>query len=179
MQNHWSSWVDTKKIIKIRSPSVASEGEGGPQEPACYYDSIAARALRALAPDSDDSIAIRARAALALDLAPRAIPVRIYARKPCTSAYERPPRSSLMFGKVFPAADVASESRRQRSHSRPSKQGNRPFRKPFRPEPVVAQGQGRVDCRGRTPRRHPQGHEDQGRVCPLSRCTFNPLSYIK
>ena len=114
---------------------------------------------------------MRACTALALDDdAPRAIPVRIYARKPCTSAYECPPRSSLTFGKVFPAADVANESRRQRSRSRPSKQGNRPFCKPFWPEPVVTQGQGRVDCRGRVPRHHPQGLEDRGRVCPLSRC---------
>ena len=33
MQNHWSSWVDTKKIVNIRSltpPSVAHESERGP-----------------------------------------------------------------------------------------------------------------------------------------------------
>ena len=70
--------------------------------------------------------AARAREALALpfidltardsfvdeELAPRAIPERIYARKPCASAYERPPARSLTFGKLFPAAAAASKSRR-------------------------------------------------------------------
>ena len=148
-----------------------SESEGGPQESARYYDSVEVRALRALAPDSDDSIAIRARAheALALsfideELASRAIPERIFAHKPCAQ-YERPPRRS--------AVDVTSESRRPKSRSRsrpnPSKQGNRRFDTPFRSKTVVAQGQGRVDCRGRA--HHPRGLKDQGRVCPLSRCT--------
>ena len=148
-----------------------SESEGGSQESARYYDSVAARALRALASDSDDSIAIRARAheALALsfvdkELASRAIPERIFARKPCAQ-HEHPPRRS--------AVDVTSESRRPKSRSRgrpnPSKQGNRQFDMPFWSKTVVAQGQGRVDCRGRA--HHPRGFEDQGQACPLSRCT--------
>jgi hypothetical protein len=51
------------------------------------------------------------------------------------------------------------------------------FSEPFRPKPVVAQGQGRVASCGRVPGVHPnprlcpQGHKDRGRVCPLSRCT--------
>jgi hypothetical protein len=51
------------------------------------------------------------------------------------------------------------------------------FCEPFRSKPVVAQGQGRVDCCGRVqrehpnPRRHPQGQQNRGRVCPLSCCT--------
>ena len=63
------------------------------------------------------------------------------------------------------------------SRGRPQNRGNRRFREPFRPEPVIAQGQGRVDCRGRvprehsSPRRHSRGREDRGEVCPLSRCT--------
>jgi hypothetical protein len=82
-----------------------------------------------------------------------------------------------MFGKLFPAAAVASKSRRPNSRGRPQSPGNRRFRKPFRPEPVVAQGQGRVDCRGcvprehSSPRRHSRGREDRGKVCPLPRCT--------
>jgi hypothetical protein len=103
-------------------------------------------------------------------------PTRKFARKPCTSACERPPVSSLTFGKVFPAADVASKSRRPRSRSRPHNRGDRTFRKPLRPEPVIAQGQGRVDCCSRmqrehpNPRRHPQGQQDRGQACPLLRC---------
>ena len=129
-----------------------------------------------------DSTTVRACEAIALtfvdeDLAPRAIPERIYARKPCARAYEHAPARSSTFGKLFPAAAVASKSRRPNSRGRPQNRGNRRFREPFRPEPVVVQGQGRVDCRGRvprehsSPRRHPQGREDRGEVCPLSRCT--------
>jgi hypothetical protein len=125
---------------------------------------------------------VRAREAIALtfvdeDLAPRAIPERKYARKPCARAYKHAPARSSTFGKLFPAAAVASKSRRPNSRGRPQNRGDRRFREPFRPEPVVAQGQGRVDCRGRvprehsSPRRHPQGREDRGEVCPLSRCT--------
>ena len=146
----------------------ADESKGVPREqaplPACHNDSTAVGAREALALSFVDE-----------DLALRAIPERIYARKPCASACERPPaRSSLTFGKLFPAADVASKSRRPRSRGRPQNQGGRAFRELFRPEPVVAQGQGRVDCRGRMPRehsnpkRHPQGREDRGQVCPLS-----------
>jgi hypothetical protein len=120
----------------------ADESEGVPREqaplPACHNDSTAVRAREALALSFIDK-----------DLAPRAIPERIYARKPCTSMCERPPaRRSLTFGKLFPAADVASKGRRPRSRGRPQSQGGRTFCEPFRPKPVVAQGQGRVDCRG-------------------------------
>jgi hypothetical protein len=101
---------------------------------------------------------------------------RLHARKPCGRAYERPPARSSAFGKLFPAAAVASKSRRlksrpksrPKSRGRPQSRGDRRFSEPFRPEPVVAQGQGRVDCRGRMPREHssprrqPQGREDQG-----------------
>ena len=51
--------------------------------PACHNDSTAVRALEALALSFVDE-----------DLAPQAIPERIYARKPCASAYERPPARS-------------------------------------------------------------------------------------
>ena len=151
-------------------PSAESEREGGvPQEralPACYYEPTAVRAREVLALSFVDE-----------ELASRAIPERIYARKSCTSACERPPRSSLTFGKVFPAADVASKSCQPKSHSRRQNQGERTFGEPFRPDPVVARGQGRSPLRGRVPREHsnprlrPQGREDRGRVCPLSRCT--------
>jgi hypothetical protein len=77
----------------------------------------------------------RAREALAIDLevrdfladeelAPRAIPERIYARKPCASAYERPPARSLTFGKLFPASATASKSRRPKSRGRPQNRGD-------------------------------------------------------
>jgi hypothetical protein len=112
--------------------------------------------------------AARAREALALpfidltardsfvdkELAPRAIPERIYARKPCASAYERPPARSLTFGKLFQAAAAASKSCQPKSRGRPQNQGDRRGCEPFWPKPVVAQGQGRVDCRGRVPREH-------------------------
>ncbi len=102
---------------------------------------------------------------------------RIYARKQCGCAYEHAPARSSTFGKLFPAAAVASKSRRPNSRGRPQIKGSRKFRALFRPEPVVAQGQGRVDCRGRvpiehsSPRRCLQGQEDQDQVCPLLRCT--------
>ena len=141
--------------------------------------------------------AARARKALALsfvnltacesfvdkELSPRAVPKRIFARKPQTSAIERPPARSQTFGKHLVAADVTSKSRRPNSRGRPHIRGGQTFSEPFRPEPVVAQGRGRVDCRGRVPRgqskprrRHSQGQEDQGQVCPLSRC--NPTSPV-
>ena len=54
-----------------------------------------------------------------------AFPQREIARKPCTSACECPPVSSLTFGKVFPAADVTSKSRQPRSCGRcPSNLGD-------------------------------------------------------
>jgi hypothetical protein len=110
--------------------------------------------------------AARAREALAIDLtvrdsfvneelAPRAIPTRIYARKSCARAYEYAPARSSTFGQLFPAAAVASkQSRRPKSRGRPQIRGGRMFGEPFRPKPVVARGPGRVDCRGRVPREH-------------------------
>jgi hypothetical protein len=109
--------------------------------------------------------AARAREALAIDLtvrdsfvdeelAPRTIPTRIYAQKPCVRAYEYAPARSLTIGQLFPAAAVASKSRRPQSRGRPQGRGNRSFREPCRPKPVVARGPGRVDCRGRVPGEH-------------------------
>jgi len=158
------------RIFARRLPDSANESEGAvPREqapPVCYNDSTAVRAREALALSFVDE-----------ELAPRAIPERIYARKSCTGVCKHPQVSSLAFGKFFPAADVASKSRRPRSRGRPQNQCGRAFREPFRPEPIIAQGQGRVDCHGRVPREHsnprhhPQGREDRGQVCPLSRCT--------
>ena len=224
----WFSWVETKKIIKIRSltPPTVCESELGPAQEQQEFESNEVRvslladvnndtacpwrifpkrifARRSPSPDSAnereqgavpreqappacyyDRTAVRAREALALsfvdeELAPRAIPERIYARKLCSGARKHQQVSSLAFGKLFPAADVASKSRRPNSRGRPQNRGDRRFREPFRPKPVVARGQGRVDCRGRvprehsSPRRHPQGQErpDRDQVCPLSRCT--------
>ena len=112
------------------------------------------------------------------ELALRAIPTRIFAWKPQTSAYEHPPARSSTFGQLFPAAAIASKSHRPDNCSRLRRRGNRRFDEPFRPKPVIAQGHGRVDCRGRvprqhsaSPRRHSRSRENRGEVCPLSRCT--------
>jgi hypothetical protein len=112
------------------------------------------------------------------DQVPYAYPQRIFVWKPCTSACERPLVSSLMFGRDFPPTDVASKRRQLKSRGRcPQNLGNQTFGEPFWLKPVVAQGQGRVDCRGCVPGVHliprlcPQGQEDQGRVYPLLCCT--------
>jgi len=129
----------------------------------------------------------RAREALAIDLevrdflvdeelAARAIPKRIYARKPCARAreYAAAHTRSPTIGQPLPAAVVTRESRRPRSRGRPQDRGGRTFVAPCRPE-LVARGPRRVDCRGRvpehsaSPRRHSQGRENQGEVCPQSR----------
>jgi hypothetical protein len=117
----------------------------------------------------------RAREALAIDLevrdflvakelATRAIPTRIIAWKSCGGAYVHAPPRSATIGQLFPAAVAASTSRQPLSRGRPQGRGNRGFREPRRPGPVVAQGPGRVDCRGRvpiehsaSPRRHSRG----------------------
>ena len=162
------SWEDTKKIIKIRSltPPIARNSERGPALQQQEFESNEVRVSLLIDSFVDE------------DLAPRAIPGRIYARKPCRmSACERPPTSSWTFGKDYPATNVASKSRRPKSRGRPQSRGGRTFREPFWPKPVVAQGQGRVDCHGRmprehsNPRHHPQGQQDRGRVCPLSHST--------
>ena len=158
-----------KRIFTRCLPDSASKSKEVPRAqallPACYNNSTAKRAREALALSFVDE-----------DLPLRVIPERIYARKLCTSTCKRLQVSSLMFGKDYPAADVVSKSRRPSSFSRPHNQGDRTFRKPFRPEPNVARGQGRGHQRGRVPgehsnqRLHPQGQEDQGRACPLSHC---------
>ena len=77
----------------------------------------------------DNSTAVRAHEALALnfvneDLAPQAIPERINAWKPCTSAYEHPLVCYLASDKVFRPADAASKSCRPKSRGRcPRNQG--------------------------------------------------------
>jgi len=159
-----------KGIFTRRSPDSANESEGAvPREtalPACHYESTAVRARKAIALSFVDK-----------DLAPRAIPERIIAQKLCARACVHLPARSSTFGKLFPAAAVASKSCRPNSRGRPQNQGDRRFREPFWPKLVVAQGQGRVDCRGcvprehSSPRRHPQGQEDRNQVCLLSRCT--------
>jgi hypothetical protein len=129
----------------------------------------------------------RAREALAIDLevqdflvdeelATQVIPTRIYAHKSCARAYEYASTRSSTIGQLLPAAVVVSkQSRRPKSRGRPQIRGGRTFGAPFWPEPVVARGPGRVDCRGRvpehsaSPRRHSRGRENQGEVRPLSR----------
>jgi hypothetical protein len=72
--------------------------------------------VQALPACNNNSTAVRARKAIALtfvdkDLAPRAIPERIYAWKLCARAYEYAPARSSAFSKLFPAAAAASKSR--------------------------------------------------------------------
>jgi hypothetical protein len=161
--------VDTKKIVTICSSCITSKREGGP------------------APQQEQqksgSIKVGVSLFVDKDWVPRVFPQRKFARKPCTSACERPPVSSLTLGRDFTPADIASKRRRPKSCGRrPQNLGDQMFGKPFWPKPVIAQCQGRVASRGRVPGVHPnprlcpQGHEDQGRVCPLSRCT--PLSPV-
>ena len=84
-----------KKFVKIRSPSVVSEGEGERALlPVCYNDSTAVRAHEGLALVFVDK-----------DLAPR-----IYARKPCPSACEHPPACYLVSDRVFTPAGAATKS---------------------------------------------------------------------
>ncbi len=158
-----------KKIVNIcllTPPSVARESERGPalqQELQAQQESESNKVRVSLLVDEDST--------------PWVFPQRKITRKSCTSACKRPQVSSLMFGKDFPAANVASKSRRPSSRGRPQIRGGRKFCEPFRHKSVVAQGQGRVDCHGRVPRehsnprRHPQGQQEQGRVSPLSCCT--------
>jgi hypothetical protein len=166
---HWSSWVDTKKIVTICLSSITSKSKG---EPALQQEQQESGSIKVGVSLFDDK-----------DQVPRVFPQRKFAQKPCTSACERPPISSLTFVRDFTPADVASKCRQPKSRScRPQNLGDRTFGKPFWPEPVVAQGQGRVASRGRVPGVHPnprlcpQGHKDRGQVCLLSRCT--PLSPV-
>jgi hypothetical protein len=164
--------LDTKKIVKIclpTPPSAESEREGVPQErarPACYNKSTAVRARQALALSFINK-----------ELAVRAIPDRIYTQKSCTSTCVRPQVSSLASDWVFGPAGTASKSCRPKSRNRRRNQGEQMFGKLFRPEPVIAQGQGRSPLRSHVPEEHsnrklrPQGHKDRrGQACPLSRC---------
>jgi hypothetical protein len=80
--------------------------------------------VQALPACHNDSTTVRAREAIALsfvdeDLAQRAIPERIYARKLCAHAYEYAPARSSTFGMLFLAPAVASKSRRPNSRGRP------------------------------------------------------------
>jgi len=131
-----------KRIFARRSPDSARESEGIPRKqalllPACYNDSTTVRAREALALSFVDE-----------DLAPQVIPERIYTRKPCTSACERPSVSSLTFGKVFPATNVASLLKVK--------------------EEVLNAGACQESTSNRGP--HPQSQEDRGRACPLCPC---------
>jgi hypothetical protein len=135
---HWSLWVDTKKIVTICSSSITSESVGGsaPQQEQ----------------QESGSIEVGVSLFVNKDRVPRVFPQRKFARKPCTSTCERPPISSLMFGRDFTPTDVGSKHRRPKSCGHcPQNLGNRTFGKPFWPEPVVAQGQGRVASRGCVP----------------------------
>jgi len=141
--------VDTKKIINIGSltpPSVTRESEQGPalqQEQQAQQESKSNKVRVTLLIDEDT-------------VCPWGIfPKRKFTREPCTSACERLPVSSLMFGRDFTPADVASKRRRPKSRGRHSpNRGDRTFGEPFLPKPIVAQGQGTVDCRGCVPREH-------------------------
>ncbi len=156
--------MDTKKIVTICLSSITSKSEGGPAPQQEQQES--------------GSIEVGVSLFVNEDRVLRVFPQRKFARKPCTSTCERPPVSSLTFGRDFTPADVASKRRRPKSHGhRPQNLGDRTFGELFWPGPVVVQGQGRVASHGRVPGVHPnprlcpQGHKDQGQVCPLSRCT--------
>jgi hypothetical protein len=166
--------VDERDIIPQTHQQTRSPPSGDSRYDESTVSPTAARAREALAIDLTvrDSFVDE-------ELAPREIPTRINAQKPCARAYEYAPARSSTFGQLFPAAAVASkQSRRPKSRGRPQILGGRTFDKPFRPKPVVARGPGRVDCRGRvprehsaSPRRHSRGRENQGEVCPLLRST--------
>jgi hypothetical protein len=152
---HWSSWVDTKKIVTICLSSVTSKSEGGPAPQQEQQESGSIEVGVSLFVDKDQVL--------------RVFPQRKFSRKPCTSAWQRPPVSSLTFGRDFTPADVASKRRRPKSCGRrPENLGDQTFGAPFWPKPIVAQGQGRVASRGCMPGMHlnprlcPQGHEDRG-----------------
>ena len=158
--------LKTKKIIKIHlltPPSAASERVRLPAMQQEQQESGLNEVGISLFVDKDR--------------VPWVFPQRKFARKPCTSVCKRPPVSSMTFGKDFPAADVASKSRRPSSLSHPQSRGVRMFRELLQPESDITQGQGRVNSRGRVPREHlnprchPQGQQNRGRVCPLSCCT--------
>ncbi len=167
--------VDERDIIpQTRQQETRSPPSGDSRYDKSTVSPTAARAREALAID----LTVR-ESFVDEELAPRAIPTMIYAQKPCACAYEYAPARSSTFDQLFPAAAVASkQSRRPKSRGRPQIRGGQTFGEPFRPEPVVAGGPGRVDFHGRvprehsaSPRRHSRGQENQGEVCPLSRST--------
>jgi len=105
--------IGSKKIITIRSqtPPIACKSERGPALQGQEFDSI----------ESD-----KVRVSLLVDeeLAPRAIPERIYARKPCASAYERPPARSLSVRQAFSSCR-RREQEPSTKKSRPSPESRR------------------------------------------------------
>jgi hypothetical protein len=106
--------VDEWEIIPQTRQQTGSPPSGNSRYDKSTVSPTAARAHEALAIDLTvrDSFVDK-------ELAPRAIPTRIFARKPHTSAYERPPARSLTIGQLFPAAAVASKSRQPQSRGRP------------------------------------------------------------
>jgi hypothetical protein len=127
-----------KKIITICSPSIASKSMGQPAPQPEQQEQQ----------EQQESISNEVRVSLLVDKyqVPWAFPQRKFSQKPCTSACEHPPVSSLTFGRDFTPPDVASK--RCRPKRRPSSSNLRDhlFGQLFWPKSVIAQGQGRVDC---------------------------------
>jgi hypothetical protein len=171
-RRHAHPWATIPTRIFARR---GDESEGVPRDkalPACHYESIAVRAREALALSFVDK-----------ELAPRAIRERLHARKLCGRAYERPPARSSAFGKLFPAAAVASKSRRLKSRpkSRPksrgvpkveaiegsaSRFGTNPSSPKAKEELIVA-----VACHESTQAQGVNLKAERTKACPLSRCT--------
>ncbi len=123
--------MDTKKIVTICLSSITSKSKGGPAPQQEQQESGLIKVGVSLFVDEDR--------------VSRVFPQRKFSRKPCTSACERPPVSSLTFGRDFTPANVASKRRQPKSCGhRPRNLGDRTFGEPFRPKPVIAQGQGRT-----------------------------------
>jgi hypothetical protein len=125
-----------------------------------YQDSLANTAKRCKRESETTCSAARTTMGISLfvdkDWVRWVFPQRKFSRKPCTSTSVHPPVSSLTFGRDFNPTDVVSKSCRPQSRGCcPQNLGDRTFCEPFWPKLVVAQGQGRVDCRGRVPGEHP------------------------
>jgi hypothetical protein len=108
-------WATIPRRIFARR---ADESEGVPRDkaallPACYNDSSAVRAREALALSFVDE-----------DLAPRAIPERIIARKSCARAYVHPPARSLSVRQAFSSCR-RREQEPSTKRSRPSPESRR------------------------------------------------------
>ena len=136
---------ETKNIIKIRSltpPSAASERV---RQPALQQEQ-----------QKSGSNKVGISLFVDKDWVPWVFPQRKFARMTCKSTCVCPHISSLMFGRDFTPADVVSKSRRPKSRGHCLQNlGHRTFGEPFQTKPLVAQGQERVDCRGRVPGEHP------------------------